>query len=211
MLVGSIASLGSQYVITLDAVNATTGDSLAKASAGREKGIGADGAHRCGGNRSAQKLGESLASIQKFDKPLAEATTSSLEALKAFSLGDMPRQKIDSDRDSVLPACDRTRSQFRHGLRSPGNEYSNLGQRAFGAYRQKAFDLRDRASERERLYITSHYYAIPVSSTRALPPLTLQADLSAGLVPTTIWPSPSSIWGGSTTRWRTRARRTTRS
>ncbi|HEU5451655.1 MAG TPA: serine/threonine-protein kinase, partial [Terriglobales bacterium] len=85
MLVGSISSLGSQYVLTLTAVNATTGDTLADAQqqAGRkEEVLNALGK---AASEVRKKLGESLASVEKFDKPLPEATTSSLEALKAYT------------------------------------------------------------------------------------------------------------------------------
>ncbi len=118
MLSGSIASLGSQYVITLGAVNASTGDSLAQAQAqagSKEQVLDALG--KSGATLRA-KLGESLTSIQKFDKPLAEATTSSLEALKAFTLGEA-QHHITEELGSVpfLPACHRTRPQFRPFLR----------------------------------------------------------------------------------------------
>ncbi|HKT70917.1 MAG TPA: serine/threonine-protein kinase, partial [Terriglobales bacterium] len=95
MLTGSIALLGSQYVITLQAVNASTGDSLAEAqqqAAGKDAVLGALGS---AATTLRGKLGESLASLQKFDKPLDEATTSSLEALKAFTLGDAQHNKLE--------------------------------------------------------------------------------------------------------------------
>ena len=89
MLNGSIANLGSQYVITLEAVNAGSGESLAReeVQAGSKEAV-LNSLHQAGSSLR-KKLGESLASVQKYDKPLSEATTSSLEALKAFSLGDM--------------------------------------------------------------------------------------------------------------------------
>ena len=85
MLTGSIALVGSQYLITLEAVNASTGDSLGQA---QEQAAGKDAVLGALGNAATklrEKLGESLASVQKFDKPLEQATTSSLEALKAYS------------------------------------------------------------------------------------------------------------------------------
>ena len=88
MLNGSIGNLGSQYVITLEAVNASNGESLAReeVQASRKEEV-LNSLHEAGSSLR-KKLGESLASVQKFDKPLSEATTSSLEALKALSLAD---------------------------------------------------------------------------------------------------------------------------
>ncbi len=84
MLNGSIANIGSQYVITLDAVNATSGESLAReeVQAGKKEDV-LDALHRAGSDLRG-KMGESLGSIQKYDKPLSEATTSSLEASKGL-------------------------------------------------------------------------------------------------------------------------------
>ena len=88
MLSGSVANLGSQYVVTLDATSATTGDSLAQQAvqvSNKEQVLNALGKATAS---IREKLGESLASVQKFDKPLEEATTPSLEALQAFTRGD---------------------------------------------------------------------------------------------------------------------------
>ena len=88
LLVGSIASLGSQYVITLDAINAATGDTLAEVQGRADSKEQVLKTLDQTTTELREKLGESLASIQKFDKPLEEATTSSLEALKTYTLGD---------------------------------------------------------------------------------------------------------------------------
>lgn len=160
MLSGSIANLGSQYVITLDAVNAGTGESLAREevqSPNKESVL--NSLHEAGSSLR-KKLGESLASVQKYDKPLSEATTSSLEALKAFSLGDMKHQSFDEL--GALPLYQRAIEldpNFAMAYARLGTVYSNLGQTELSeANRQKAFELRDRASEHEKLYIMSHYY-----------------------------------------------------
>ena len=112
------------------------------------------------GSSLRKKLGESLASVQKYDKPLSEATTSSLEALKAFSLGDMKHQM--SDELTALPLYQRAVEldpNFAMAYARLGTVYSNLGQSELSeTNRQKAFELRDRASEHEKLYIMSHYY-----------------------------------------------------
>ena len=161
LLTGSIANVGSQYILTLDAINATNGDTLAELQGRADSKEQVLKTLDTVSNEMRGKLGESLASIQKFDKPLEEATTSSLEALKAFTmadakhsagddLGSVPlyKQAIELDPNFAL-ACARL-----------ATVYSNYGQTDLSEqYRKKAFDLKDRASERERLYITSHYYS----------------------------------------------------
>ncbi|MGA9208596.1 MAG: protein kinase [Terriglobales bacterium] len=161
MLVGSIASLGSQYVVTLDAVNSTTGDSLgqAQATAGSKEQV--LGALNDAAGKIRQKLGESLASIQKFDRPLEQATTSSLEALKAFTLGDAQRGR--GGQLAAIPFYQRAIEldpNFAMAYARLGTMYGNIGQTdLLEQYQKKAFELRDRTSERERLYITAHYYS----------------------------------------------------
>jgi eukaryotic-like serine/threonine-protein kinase len=161
MLVGSIASLGTQNIITLEAMDASTGDSLAQAQAQARSKEEVLNALSKATSSLRRKLGESLASIQKFDKPLQQATTSSLEALKAFSLGD---QKRDFGEElQAIPFYKQAIEldpNFALAYARLGAAYSNLGQAdAAGEYQKMAFDLKDRASERERLYITGHYYA----------------------------------------------------
>jgi len=159
-IAGSIASLGSQFVVGLKAVNCLTGDVLAQeqaTAAGKEKVLDAlgDAAGKLRG-----QLGESLASVQKFDAPLAQETTPSLEALKAFSIG----RKTVGEKGSAaaLPFFQHALDldpNFASAIESVGIMYNNLGQPARGEeYVRKAFALRDRASEREKLHITSMYY-----------------------------------------------------
>ncbi len=160
MLNGSIANLGSQYVITLDAVNAGSGESLAReeVQAGSKESV-LNSLHQAGSSLR-KKLGESLASVQKYDKPLSEATTSSLEALKAFSLGDSKHQMFNEL--LALPLYQRAVEldpNFAMAYARLGTVYNNLGQSELSEKnREKAFELRDRASEHEKLYIMSHYY-----------------------------------------------------
>jgi len=160
MLIGSISSLGSHYVITLEAVNAQSGDSLAREQAEAEskeqvlKSL--DGA----ASSLRRKLGESIGSVQKFATPLEAATTSSLEALKAFSLGQAEHQKFD-DAAAILhlKRAIELDPNFAMALATLGVAYSNEGEsRSAVGYIQRAFDVRDRASEREKFYISSHYY-----------------------------------------------------
>ncbi len=160
MLSGSIVSLGSQYVITLAAINVTTGDTLAEEqaqAASKEQVLNALGN---AASKLRAKLGESLASIQKFDKPLAEATTSSLEALKAFTLGSEQHERGEDL--AAVPLYRRATEldpNFAMAYARLGTVYGNMGQGDLARkYKDKAFELKDRAGEREKLYITAHYY-----------------------------------------------------
>jgi eukaryotic-like serine/threonine-protein kinase len=160
MLTGSISSLGREYVISLDAVSAATGDSLGReqAQASRKEDV----LNTLGKAASAmrQKLGESLTSVQKFDKPLEEATTSSLEALKAFSLGD--QQHFAGENLAAVPFYQHAIEldpNFALAYARLGVAYGNLAKTELhDKFVKDAFDRRTRASERERLYIESHYY-----------------------------------------------------
>jgi eukaryotic-like serine/threonine-protein kinase len=160
MISGSIASLGSQYVITLDALNGATGDTLAETQG---QASSKDQVLNVLGEAASQlrgKLGESLASIQKFDTPLAQATTSSLEALKSFTLGDETFNK-GGQLESVpfYKHAIELDPNFAMAYARLGTIYLNAGQQELMEQNeQKAFDLKDRTSERERLYITAHYY-----------------------------------------------------
>jgi tetratricopeptide (TPR) repeat protein/predicted Ser/Thr protein kinase len=158
---GSIASLGSQYVLGLKVVNCQSGDVLAQeqtTAAGKEKVLDSLG-------KSASKLrgelGESLATVQKLDVRLSEATTSSLEALKSFTLGDQKRSM--SDELASVPFYVRAIEldpNFALAYARLGTVYRDSGEpEKSEQFRNKAFELKDHASERERLYITSHYYA----------------------------------------------------
>ena len=157
---GSIASLGSEYVLGLNAVNCVNGDTLAQeqaTAASKEKVLDTlgDAASKLRG-----KLGESLATVQKFDVPLAEATTSSLDALKAYSLGAKAYSAQDAARAlSLSQRAIQLDPNFAMGYRAVGLGYSNLGELGRAdEYLTKAFQLREHASEREKLAITANYY-----------------------------------------------------
>jgi tetratricopeptide (TPR) repeat protein/predicted Ser/Thr protein kinase len=160
MMLGSISSLGSHYVVTLEAVNAQNGDSLAReqVEAESKEQVLKSLDHAASSLRG--KLGESIGSVQKFDTPLEAATTSSLEALKEFSLGEAEHSKFDDE--AAIPHLKRATEldpNFAMALATLGVAYNNTGKapEAF-EYLQKAFDAKDRASEREKFYISSHYY-----------------------------------------------------
>ena len=159
MLAGSIALVGSQYLVTLEAVNASNGDSLAQA---QEQAAGKDAVLGTLGNAATklrEKLGESLASVQKFDKPLDQATTSSLEALKAFTLADELHSKLEDIQ--AIPLYQRAieldpnfaLAHLRLGVVAGNTDQPTLSNKEVA----KAFELRDRTSEYERLYITAYY------------------------------------------------------
>ncbi len=161
-IAGSIASLGSQFVVGLKAVNCLNGDVLAQeqaTAAGKEKVLDALG--EAAGKLRGQ-LGESLASVQKFDAPLAQETTPSLEALKAVSIG----RKIEHEKGSAaaLPSYQHAIDldpNFASAIEGVGIMYGNMGEPTRGTeYLSKAYTLRDRASEREKLHITSMYYMV---------------------------------------------------
>ena len=161
VLAGSIASLGSDYVITLTAVNASSGDNIAEEEAQASKKEDVLNAMGSAVSKVRGKLGESLGSIQKFDKPLQQVTTSSLDALKAFSIGDEAASRGDElgAINNYKRAADLD-PNFATAYARLAAHYGNVGDNVLADQsRKRAFELRDRASERERLYITAHYYA----------------------------------------------------
>jgi tetratricopeptide (TPR) repeat protein len=160
-LAGAVGSLGSEYVLALKAVNCQSGDPLAEeqvTAASKEKVLDALGE---AASKLRIALGESLATVQKFDVPLVQATTSSLEALKAYSLGQ--RAHSEKGPAAALPYDQRAIEldpNFAVGYMAVGVDYYDLGELGRASeYITKAFRLREYASERERLAITAYYYA----------------------------------------------------
>jgi eukaryotic-like serine/threonine-protein kinase len=161
LLAGSISSLGSHYVIGLEAVNAQSGDTIGREQievGSKEQVLTTLGA---AASRLREKLGESLSSIQKFDAPVEEATTSSFEALKAFSLGEV--QRLKGQYPEAIPFYRRAielDENFALAHARLASMYSNTRQLQLAADASlKAFQLRERVSEREKLYISYNYYA----------------------------------------------------
>ncbi len=161
LITGSIASVGNQYMVMLAAINVASNDTLAEVQDRAESKELVLKALDSTATQMRQKLGESLASIQKFATPLQEATTSSLEALKSYSLGD--QKHAMGDDLNAAPFYKRAIEldpNFAMGYARLAVVYSNVGQMNVSkSYLDKAFELRERASEPERLYITAHYYA----------------------------------------------------
>ncbi len=161
MMTGSIAPLGSHYVLQLNAVNGLTGDSLASVQQEVEsKEQVLKGMDRAA-SEVRQKLGESLASVQKFATPLEQATTSSLDALKEYSLGYSAHSKLDDAH--AIPHFQRAVEidpNFAMAYAEMGVSQSNRGMdNGAQASLKKAMDLKDRASDLERFYISGHYYS----------------------------------------------------
>jgi serine/threonine protein kinase/tetratricopeptide (TPR) repeat protein len=159
VLNGSIAQIGSQYNLILNAENCATGALLASAQAvasDKNKVLDALGTVA---TSIRGKLGESLASIQKFNKPLADVTTPSLAALQAYTLGD--RGNMNGNYSAAVASLQRAISldpNFAMAYATLGTAFSNLGESKLAAENmKKAYDLRDRVSEREKFYISSHY------------------------------------------------------
>jgi DNA-binding winged helix-turn-helix (wHTH) protein/tetratricopeptide (TPR) repeat protein len=161
-LAGTIGSLGSQYVLGLKAVNCWSGDTLAEeqvTAASKEKVLDTLGQ---AASKLRGELGESLATVQRLDVPLAEATTPSLEALKAYSLGAKainekgPAAALPYDQHAI-----QLDPNFAMGHRSIGDDYFSLGELGRASeYFTKAFQLREHASEREKLGIAAEYYHV---------------------------------------------------
>lgn len=160
MLLGSISRVGSQYIVLLDAVNSQTGDTIANeqvAVDSQEEVVKSLGA---AASRLREKLGENLGSIRKFDAPIEQVTTSKLEALRQYSLGVQAHSKLDYA--GAIPF-------YQHAIDIDPNfaiaharlAYCYNNQRKLQSSRDestKAYQLKDRVSERERFIITSSYY-----------------------------------------------------
>jgi len=160
MLAGSISAIGKDYVIGLNAINCATGDALVKQQVeahGKEDVLKALGK---AATEMRGKLGESLASVQKFATPIEEATTSSLEALKAYSMGrraffregdiaGIPyyQRAVEIDPNFAMAYIALAVSSFNLGQTTPASDNA-----------KKAFELRERVSEREKYRISAYYY-----------------------------------------------------
>jgi len=161
ILLGSISKLGGQYVVGIDAVSCSSGDTLAKE---QEEAATKEDVLKALSTAAASlrgKLGESLASIQKFDVPI-EATTTSLEALKAFSMGvTTSRTKGDAAAIPFIKRALELDPNFAVAYASLGVSYGNLGQASLSAENiKKAYALRDRVSEHEKYRVAALYYTV---------------------------------------------------
>jgi DNA-binding winged helix-turn-helix (wHTH) protein/tetratricopeptide (TPR) repeat protein len=157
----AIGSLGSEYVLELKAVNCQSGDTLARervSATSQDKVLDALGS---AASKLRGQLGESLGTVQSFDVPLEQATTSSLEALKAYTLAQKTARENGAAQS--LPYGQRAIEldpNFAMAYEAVGIHYINLAEPArAGEYLTKAFQLREHASQRERLKIMAGYYS----------------------------------------------------
>jgi eukaryotic-like serine/threonine-protein kinase len=167
MLTGSISSLGSHYVITLEAINAQTGDTLDREQVEAESKEQVLKSLDKAASSLREKLGESIGSVQKFAAPLEAATTSSLDALKEFSIGEAAHARFDDE--AALPHLQRAVEldpNFAMAWATLGVANSNqTNNKRAAECLKKAFDLKDRTSEREKFYISAHYYETATHQT----------------------------------------------
>ncbi len=160
VLDGSIAQIGTQYEVILKVVNCSNAESLASTEAeASDKNHVLDALGKAA-SAIRSKLGESLRTVRKFDTPVEQATTPSLDALKAYSLG---RRVMGSDDVAAVPFFRRAISldpNFAMAYASLGSSYSNLGEPSLASENtKKAYELREQVSDRERFYIESNYYS----------------------------------------------------
>jgi eukaryotic-like serine/threonine-protein kinase len=167
---GSISSLGSQYVLGLKAVNCRNGDLLTQMQVtanGKEQVLKALGGAAA---KLREKMGESLASVQKYDAPPENVTTRSLEALQAYSLG-YQAQLVKSDSAAAISFYQRAislDSNFATAYARLGASYYNLNETVRAAENtRKAYELRERTSERERLYTSAQYEEFVIGNLEA--------------------------------------------
>ena len=161
ILTGTIANLGKEYVITLTAQNTATGDEIVSEQAqAPDKEHVLDALGKAAAAMRA-RLGEDLASIKKLDTPFGQATTGSLEAFRAYALGDKAHEKalnIPEAEGHYLRAVELD-PNFAMAYARLGVVYVNSGQWSkANKYFAKAYALSKNVSERERLYIAGHYY-----------------------------------------------------
>jgi serine/threonine protein kinase/predicted Zn-dependent protease len=160
VLAGSISSLGSHYAIGLNATNCQTGESLGSEQVEAESREQVLKSLGLAATKMRETLGESLATIQKYDAPVEQATTPSLEALKAYT--EAWNLHVNGEESKSIPF-------FKHAIEldpnfalayaALGQAYANAGEDELSIQNtEQAFDRRERTSEREKLYITTHYY-----------------------------------------------------
>ena len=161
VIAGSIANIGSEYVVGLNAMDCQTGESLTRQQARVAKKEDVLNALDQAATKLRENVGESLSSVQRYETPLAQATTPSLEALKAYSLGRMAAQTKGPT--AALPLYQHAIEldpNFAIAYQNLGTQYRNLDEYELASENyQKAYDLRGRASEDEKYAISSVYYS----------------------------------------------------
>jgi len=160
MLTGSIAGLGSHFLIGLRAENCNTGDVLATVQAEAESREQVLKVLNKAASTMRRQLGESLASVQKYDTPVEQATTPSIEALQAYGLGRRMQDTVGDK--AAIPFYKRAIEldpNFAMAYARLSVAYTNLSEQNLSATNiTKAFELRERTTEKEKLYISGHYH-----------------------------------------------------
>jgi Flp pilus assembly protein TadD len=160
-LSGTISNIGSQYVLGINAVNCQTGDTLAQEQATADSKEHVLGALGDAANKLREKLGESLKTVHKLATPIEQATTPSLEALQAYSMG-RSLMLTQGNYTAAVPQFQRAIQldpNLAMAYASLGTTYHNLGEKELAAENtRRAFELRAKVSEREKFYIESHYH-----------------------------------------------------
>ena len=168
---GSIALVGSRYDLILRAVDCASGDLLASAEV--QANDKTDVLDALGGvaSKMRRKLGESLGTVQKYDTPLVQATTGSLEALQLYTLGDQTLTQTGNFTASLafFQRATEIDPNFAMAYFAMSDAYSTIGETASSRrYMQQAFELREKVSERERLDIEGmYYYYVPGDLVKA--------------------------------------------
>lgn len=160
-LTGSISSMGTSYVIDIGAVNCQTGDDLAQEQVTADSKEHVLKALGEASSKLRHKLGESLRTVQKLDAPIDQATTPSLEALQAYSLGRkaLLLKGEYGDAENLLEHAISLDPNFAMAYATLGTAYHNSGEKNLAAANtKKAYELREHVSEWERLYIETHYH-----------------------------------------------------
>jgi hypothetical protein len=177
MIVGSISALGSHYLIGLEAIDCANGDSLGHEQEEAESREHITKALSKAAANMRRRLGESLSSVQKFNKPAEDATTPSMEALMAFNQGHMAQITGQGDPIFYFKRALELDPNLAVAYNSMAAVYGNAGQTSLALkYYAKAYELRDRVSPQERFYIEGNYASItasPVNWTRrfkSIPP-----------------------------------------
>ncbi|HEY1743818.1 MAG TPA: winged helix-turn-helix domain-containing protein [Granulicella sp.] len=163
LLAGGISSVGSEYLLTLEATDCSTGKQVAGAKAEVKTKLDILRALDSVAEHVRSGLGESAESVESYRVPIAQATTSSLEALRVYSVGESMMVRTGKEEAETLPMFQRAVEldpQFAMAYVAVATDYYNLNEYSLAVpYYQKAFDLSGQVSEKERLYIRAHYYA----------------------------------------------------
>ncbi|MGB7585327.1 MAG: winged helix-turn-helix domain-containing protein [Terriglobales bacterium] len=189
VLDGSIAQIGANYLLTLKAINCSTGESLASAAAeASDKNHVLDALGKMASDTRG-RLGESLASVQKYDVAPENVTTPSLDALKAYNLAH--QAQVSNQAAESVPLYERASNldpNFAMAYLGLGISDFNLGESSHAAENvQKAYELRERVSEREKLGIELIYEAVVTGN--------FEAALRSDLMCTQIYPRDARVLG----------------